>query len=96
MVDEWILVTPAIGNGMARIQLMHSLFCSFCLCHNSPLVSHLPGIGGTPESMKTSDVVDEEEGLPSPPLDEGAFFASQPMELSQVLGLRIRYACKIE
>lgn len=55
MVDEWILVTPAIGNAT----------------------------GGTPESMKTSDVVDEEEGLPSPPLDEGAFFASQPMELSQ-------------
>ncbi|KAK8477645.1 hypothetical protein V6N13_042829 [Hibiscus sabdariffa] len=41
---------------------------------------------GTPESMNPS-VVDElvEEGLPSPPLDEGAFFAAQPtsMELSQ-------------
>ncbi|GMI78821.1 hypothetical protein like AT5G05140 [Hibiscus trionum] len=42
---------------------------------------------GTPESMNPSvvDEVVEEEGLPSPPLDEGAFFAAQPtsMELSQ-------------
>ncbi|XP_022746728.1 probable mediator of RNA polymerase II transcription subunit 26b [Durio zibethinus] len=43
---------------------------------------------GTPESVNPS-VVDEEEveeeGLPSPPLDVGAFFATQPtsMELSQ-------------
>ncbi|KAL2226066.1 UNVERIFIED_CONTAM: putative mediator of RNA polymerase II transcription subunit 26b, partial [Sesamum indicum] len=35
------------------------------------------------ESVKTS-VVEEEEGLPSPPLDEGAFFATPAsMELSQ-------------
>ncbi|CAK7340286.1 unnamed protein product [Dovyalis caffra] len=42
------------------------------------------GDEGTPESVNPS-VVDEEEGLPSPPLDEGAFFATQPtsMELSQ-------------
>lgn len=45
--------------------------------------------GETPESKKPS-VVDEEEeeeeGLPSPPLDEGAFFTTQPtsLELSQV------------
>ncbi|XP_058078324.1 probable mediator of RNA polymerase II transcription subunit 26b [Magnolia sinica] len=40
--------------------------------------------GGTPESVNPS-VVDEEEGLPSPPLDEGAFLATQTtsMELSQ-------------
>nr|XP_027071208.1 probable mediator of RNA polymerase II transcription subunit 26b [Coffea arabica] len=40
---------------------------------------------GTPESMKKSDLVNEEEGLPSPPLDEGFLFASQniSMELSQ-------------
>ncbi|KAL5546720.1 hypothetical protein UlMin_006407 [Ulmus minor] len=40
---------------------------------------------GTPDSVNPS-VVDEEEGLPSPPLDELAFFAaaeSGPMELSQ-------------
>lgn len=39
---------------------------------------------GTPDSVNPS-VVDEEEGLPSPPLDEGAFFAPQPtsIELSQ-------------
>ncbi|KAJ4979474.1 hypothetical protein NE237_010254 [Protea cynaroides] len=39
---------------------------------------------GSPDSVNPS-VVDEEEGLPSPPLDEGAFFATQPtsMELSQ-------------
>ncbi|XAR48299.1 hypothetical protein NMG60_11031065 [Bertholletia excelsa] len=38
----------------------------------------------TPESVKPS-ILDEDEGLPSPPLDEGAFFATQPtsMELSQ-------------
>ena len=43
------------------------------------------GDEGTPDSVNPS-VVDEEEGLPSPPLDEGAFFATQPtsMELSQV------------
>lgn len=37
----------------------------------------------TTESVKTS-AVEEEEGLPSPPLDEGAFFATPTsMELSQ-------------
>lgn len=36
----------------------------------------------SPESLKTSDI-DEEEGLPSPPLDEGAFF-SHSIELSQI------------
>ena len=46
---------------------------------------------GTPESVNPSVVdkeeVEEEEGLPSPPLDVGAFFATQPtsMELSEVL-----------
>ncbi|EYU18603.1 hypothetical protein MIMGU_mgv1a006753mg [Erythranthe guttata] len=36
------------------------------------------------ESVKTSTVEEEEEGLPSPPLDEGAFFATpSSMELSQ-------------
>ncbi|XP_073285081.1 probable mediator of RNA polymerase II transcription subunit 26b isoform X1 [Primulina huaijiensis] len=36
------------------------------------------------ESVKTSVVEEEEEGLPSPPLDEGAFFATpSSMELSQ-------------
>ncbi|OMO89531.1 hypothetical protein CCACVL1_07779 [Corchorus capsularis] len=42
---------------------------------------------GTPESANPSvvDEEEEEEGLPSPPLDIGAFFATQPtsMELSQ-------------
>ncbi|XVF56327.1 hypothetical protein PTKIN_Ptkin06aG0110200 [Pterospermum kingtungense] len=42
---------------------------------------------GTPESVNPSvvDEEEEEEGLPSPPLDVGAFFATQPtsMELSQ-------------
>ncbi|KAA8517347.1 hypothetical protein F0562_017647 [Nyssa sinensis] len=44
----------------------------------------IAGAEGTPESVNPS-VVDEEEGLPSPPLDEGAFFATQPtsIELSQ-------------
>ncbi|KAG8372149.1 hypothetical protein BUALT_Bualt12G0036500 [Buddleja alternifolia] len=36
------------------------------------------------ESVKTSVIEEEEEGLPSPPLDEGAFFATPvSMELSQ-------------
>ena len=45
--------------------------------------------GGTPDSVNPSVVVNAEEeleeGLPSPPLDEGAFFVSAPgtMELSQ-------------
>ncbi|XVE90739.1 hypothetical protein DITRI_Ditri20bG0101300 [Diplodiscus trichospermus] len=45
---------------------------------------------GTPESVNPSvvdeeEVEEEEEGLPSPPLDVGAFFTTQPtsMELSQ-------------
>ncbi|XP_042484014.1 probable mediator of RNA polymerase II transcription subunit 26b [Macadamia integrifolia] len=41
---------------------------------------------GSPDSVNPSVVVDEEEeGLPSPPLDEGAFFGTQPtsLELSQ-------------
>ncbi|XP_010558113.1 PREDICTED: probable mediator of RNA polymerase II transcription subunit 26b [Tarenaya hassleriana] len=36
--------------------------------------------GGTPESANPS-VVDEEEGLPSPPMDEGALFATGPIGL---------------
>ncbi|KAJ8770370.1 hypothetical protein K2173_014983 [Erythroxylum novogranatense] len=48
----------------------------------------LRGDEGTPESVNPSVVEEEEEeeeGLPSPPLDEAAFFATQPtsMELSQ-------------
>ncbi|GAB4843959.1 hypothetical protein Ancab_013923 [Ancistrocladus abbreviatus] len=40
---------------------------------------------GTPDSVNPSTVdEDEEEGLPSPPLDEGAFFATQNIELSQI------------
>lgn len=40
--------------------------------------------GATPESLNPSSVVDEDHGLPSPPLDDLAFFATQPttMELS--------------
>ncbi|KAK3028001.1 hypothetical protein RJ639_039091 [Escallonia herrerae] len=44
-----------------------------------------PVVGGTestPESVNPS-VLDEEEGLPSPPLDDLAFFATSTMELSQ-------------
>ena len=44
----------------------------------------LIGAEGTPESVNPSVVDEEEEGLPSPPLDE-VFFATQTtMELSQV------------
>uniref|UniRef100_A0A2P2KTT4 Uncharacterized protein MANES_08G061400 n=1 Tax=Rhizophora mucronata TaxID=61149 RepID=A0A2P2KTT4_RHIMU len=45
----------------------------------------IKGDEGTPESVNPSSVDEEEEGLPSPPLDEGAFFAAQTtaMELSQ-------------
>lgn len=42
---------------------------------------------GSPDSViVNASVVDEEEGLPSPPLDEGAFLATQTtsMELSEV------------
>ncbi|XP_057549507.1 probable mediator of RNA polymerase II transcription subunit 26b [Amaranthus tricolor] len=38
--------------------------------------------GGTPDSANPS-TVDEEEGLPSPPMDEGAFFSTQTMDFSQ-------------
>ncbi|XP_043693715.1 probable mediator of RNA polymerase II transcription subunit 26b [Telopea speciosissima] len=40
---------------------------------------------GSPDSINPSVVVDEEEGLPSPPLDEGIFFSTQTtsIELSQ-------------
>lgn len=53
----------------------------------------------TPESAKTPGVDnedDEEEGLPSPPLDEGAFFANPAsVEWSQVLYLHIfRILCR--
>lgn len=52
--------------------------------------------GVTPESMNPSveeEVDEEEEGLPSPPLDMGALFA-QPtsMELSQVFTF-LTYTC---
>ncbi|XP_074320536.1 putative mediator of RNA polymerase II transcription subunit 26b isoform X3 [Silene latifolia] len=39
--------------------------------------------GGTPDSINPS-TVDEEEGLPSPPMDEGAFFSTQPMDFDQI------------
>ncbi|OIW21573.1 hypothetical protein TanjilG_06350 [Lupinus angustifolius] len=40
---------------------------------------------GTPDSVNISVVDDDEEGLPSPPMDEGAFFVAQAgsIELSQ-------------
>ncbi|CAL0323524.1 unnamed protein product [Lupinus luteus] len=40
---------------------------------------------GTPDSVNPSVVEDDEEGLPSPPMDEGAFFVTQAgsIELSQ-------------
>lgn len=55
---------------------------------------------GTPDSVNPSVVDDdEEEGLPSPPLDEGAFFVTQAgsMELSQVFALHLPpfYCCKL-
>jgi len=41
---------------------------------------------GTPDSVNPSVVDDEEDGLPSPPMDEGAFFVAPTgsIELSQV------------
>lgn len=46
----------------------------------------LKGNESTPESMKASVVDQDEEGLPSPPLDDLAFFSAQTtsIELSQV------------
>ncbi|XP_010543663.1 PREDICTED: probable mediator of RNA polymerase II transcription subunit 26b [Tarenaya hassleriana] len=40
----------------------------------------IAGAGCTPESANPS-VIDEEEGLPSPPMDEGALFATGPIGL---------------
>ncbi|XP_021744490.1 probable mediator of RNA polymerase II transcription subunit 26b isoform X2 [Chenopodium quinoa] len=40
------------------------------------------GEGGTPDSVNPS-TVDEEEGLPSPPLEEGVFFSTQHMDFNQ-------------
>lgn len=55
------------------------------LVSGTDFISEFVGAEGTPDSVNPS-VVDEEEGLPSPPLDDGVFFATQPtsMELSQV------------
>lgn len=62
---------------------MFVFFCNSELKFNYYL---LKGTESTPESMKVSVVDQEEEGLPSPPLDDLAFFAAQTtsMELSQV------------
>ncbi|KAL7197717.1 hypothetical protein ACSBR2_020274 [Camellia fascicularis] len=43
----------------------------------------IAGAEGTPESVNPSVVDEEEEGLPSPPLDEGAFLNNATIELSQ-------------
>uniref|UniRef100_A0A803LT33 TFIIS N-terminal domain-containing protein n=1 Tax=Chenopodium quinoa TaxID=63459 RepID=A0A803LT33_CHEQI len=40
------------------------------------------GEGGTPDSVNPS-TVDEEEGLPSPPLEDGVFFSTQHMDFTQ-------------
>lgn len=51
------------------------------------------GTEGTPDSKNLS-ALDEEVGLPSPPLDEGVFFTTQPtsIELSRVMSFLLLFS----
>ncbi|KAK2981070.1 hypothetical protein RJ640_012025 [Escallonia rubra] len=71
MVDEWYSTKPVVAAFPVEFKI-----------HDQYLVHKLVGTESTPESINPS-VLDEEEGLPSPPLDDLAFFASSTMELSQ-------------
>ncbi|KAL4394206.1 hypothetical protein S245_004933 [Arachis hypogaea] len=80
-------VTPLRKHGSRDIrQLARTLIDGWKVMVDEWVKATTPitGSEGTPDSVKPS-TVDEEEGLPSPPMDEGAFFATQAgsMELSQ-------------
>lgn len=94
MVDVWVKATAAVQGRVCSLcmhLLVHPNFREFfiekcfCFCLQK-------GAEVTPDSknksaaVKEEDDYEEEEGLPSPPLDEAAFFTTQPtsMELSQV------------
>ncbi|XP_073276295.1 probable mediator of RNA polymerase II transcription subunit 26b isoform X1 [Primulina huaijiensis] len=67
--------------------LVRTLVGDWTVMVDAWVVSSTEAIAGAivaTESVKTSVIEEEEEGLPSPPLDEGAFFATpSSMELSQ-------------
>ena len=96
MVDEWVNAVAAISGRNFLLKGFPFLFQSL-YCDSDATYKYLylfTVAGGTPESVNPTpesvnpSVVDEEEGLPSPPLDEGALFATQTtMELSQVYRL---------
>ncbi|MED6203995.1 hypothetical protein PIB30_005001 [Stylosanthes scabra] len=80
-------VTPLRKHGLKDIrQLARTLIDGWKVMVDEwvKATTSITGSEGTPDSVNPS-VVDEEEGLPSPPMDEGAFFATQAgsMELSQ-------------
>ncbi|KAF8398204.1 hypothetical protein HHK36_017130 [Tetracentron sinense] len=63
--------------------LLPCLFSTEIVNRDQHHTRELLGAEGSPDSVNPS-VVDEEEGLPSPPMDEGAFFATTTsIELSQ-------------
>lgn len=98
MVDEWVKATtttvagrlfypPCCGYNQNH-RAPFSPFLNYFIFGNDSIKCFVGSEGNTPDSINPSVVDDdeEEEGLPSPPLDEGAFFVAPAgsMELSQV------------
>lgn len=96
LVDEWVNATAAFTGYYLRVscslfdfQDQRTILC-VSICNSElkfePIYYLREGTESTPESMKASVVDQEEEGLPSPPLDDLAFFSAQTtsMELGQV------------
>ncbi|XP_057547624.1 probable mediator of RNA polymerase II transcription subunit 26b [Amaranthus tricolor] len=86
-----ILKTTEIGKAVNRIrkhiskeirQLARQLIDGWKILVDEWVKATQELAGGTPDSVNPS-TLDEEEGLPSPPLDEGAFFSTQAMDFTQ-------------
>lgn len=81
-MEEWVNATEAIPSINSFLILYVNL--QLQVFAKAECAGLFIGTEGTPDSANPS-VVDDEEGLPSPPLDEGFLFSTQPtMELSDV------------
>ncbi|RRT82089.1 hypothetical protein B296_00013906 [Ensete ventricosum] len=82
LVDEWVSATGAIA-GMLYVCLVSRTTLPYTISYR--LITNLWFTDNSPDSVNPS-IVDYEEGLPSPPLDEGALFTAQTtsIRLSEV------------
>lgn len=87
MVDEWVKATTKVTGNSSIFSEKYYIICLkfFSIFLKKLRCFELAVSEATPESMNPS-VLDEEEGLPSPPLDDLAFLNPHAMslELSEV------------